>query len=81
MNKTNILNEKTKYIIMMSNSNKQHKDINDLNGLLINLSGKYWRDELSDILYVWRKLTLHSIYLKIFWIIYNIIFKRLIMYV
>lgn len=39
MNITNILNEKIKYIIMTFNSNKQHKDINDLNGLLINLSG------------------------------------------
>lgn len=59
MNTTNILNEKTKYIIMtMSNSNKQHKDINDLNGLLINLSGKYKRDDFSDILYVWRKFNM-----------------------
>lgn len=48
MNITNILNEQIKYIIMIFNSNKQHKDINDLNGLLINLSGKYYRDELSD---------------------------------
>lgn len=52
------MNINTKYIIMTSNSNKQHKYINDLNGLLINLSENYQRDELSDILYVWKEINI-----------------------